>query len=741
MNNYTIEENTAIQKAYENMLADIKPHVNDKGQLQLIQEAYTYALEKYDGKHLVSGKAYLFHLIDLARIAVIEVGLGYVSVICAFLHGITYKRGVQLQEIESRFGKIVAIIIDGFDKVSDIETEKIAYNSDSFRVLFLSLIEDMRVVLLKVVHRLYDIRNQDDINTGRLKRYVHEIKHLYIPTVHRLGLYAIKAEFEEKVMLYENPVAYREIGSKIKASQEKQRQTAEAFLEPIIKGLDAERERSKKGDKYKFSYAIKWRLKSIPSIYAKMKAQNVPFEQVYDLYAARIILDCSLKDEKECCWLVYSVITNLYEPNLNRLRDWITIPKASGYESLHCTVNFDGKRWFEIQIRTERMDNIAEKGQAAHYIYKSKDSKPDSEAWLLKVREILENPQQMLFQSSYHNTYKSDKIFIFTPQGDLKQLPIGSTVLDFAYEIHSKLGDTCNGARVNGRVVPIRYVLNNGDRVEIITSKKQSPRTDWLNFVTTDKAKNKIRRFLKEEEMREAGVGKGTLQRRLKNWKLPDNEEIITMLVKEYKLENSLQLYNKIALEEIELSDIKKFLTEELAEKDEKPEKQDKEVVETFQKSNVEAGDECLSIGEDISNVNYKLAKCCNPIPGEPVFGFVTTEGNMTIHRINCPNAKSLRERYGYRIIKVKWNGMEDGMPCATIRIMGEDVMGLLGKITKVISDDLKVNMKHIALNSYKEGLFDGKIVVQVLDMETLDHLMVKLKAIEGVTEVIRLDD
>ena len=328
----------------------------------------------------------------------------------------------------------------------------------------------------------------------------------------------------------------------------------------------------------------------------------------------------------------------------------------------------------------------------------------------------------MLFQSSYHNTYKSDKIFIFTPQGDLKQLPIGSTMLDFAYEIHSKLGDTCNGARINGRVVPIRYVLNNGDRVEIITSKKQSPRTDWLNFVTTDKAKNKIRRFLKEEEMREAGVGKGTLQRRLKNWKLPDNEEIITMLVKEYKLENSLQLYNKIALEEIELSDIKKFLTEELAEKDEKPEKQDKEVVETFQKSNVEAGDECLSIGEDISNVNYKLAKCCNPIPGEPVFGFVTTEGNMTIHRINCPNAKSLRERYGYRIIKVKWNGMEDGMPCAIIRIMGEDVMGLLGKITKVISDDLKVNMKHIALNSYKEGLFDGKIVVQVLDMETLDR-------------------
>ncbi len=472
MNNYTIEEITAIQKAYESMLADIKPHVNDEGQLQLIQEAYAYALEKYDGKYMVSGKAYLFHLIDLARIAVIEVGLGYVSVICAFLHGITYKRGVQLQEIESRFGKIVAVIIDGFDKVSDIETEKVAYNSDSFRVLFLSLIEDMRVVLLKVVHRLYDIRNQDDIDTDRLKRYVHEIKHLYIPTVHRLGLYAIKAEFEEKVMLYENPVAYREIESKIKASQEKQRQTAEAFLEPIIKGLDAERERSKKGDKYKFSYTIKWRLKSIPSIYAKMKAQNVPFEQVYDLYAARIILDCSLKDEKECCWLVYSVITNLYEPNLNRLRDWITIPKASGYESLHCTVNFDGKRWFEIQIRTERMDNIAEKGQAAHYIYKSKDSKPDSEAWLLKVREILENPQQMLFQSSYHNTYKSDKIFIFTPQGDLKQLPIGSTVLDFAYEIHSKLGDTCNGARVNGRVVPIRYVLNNGDRVEIITSKK-----------------------------------------------------------------------------------------------------------------------------------------------------------------------------------------------------------------------------------------------------------------------------
>lgn len=735
---YSIEQIAQIEEAYRKMLADISPHVNDPAQLSVIDDAYRYCLEHYDGKHMVSGKAYMFHLIDMARIAVVEVGLGYMSVAASFLHGITYKEGVDIKEIESRFGKTIATILMGFDKISALKTEKVAYNSDNFRILFLSLVEDMRSVLLKVVHRIYDVRNQSDVDADRLGKYFHEIKYIYIPIVHRLGLYKIKAELEEKLMLYEDPEVFHELQHKIEATKEARQQTVDSFLAPIIRELDVESRARRKSGKCKFDYEIKWRMKSIPSIYAKMKAKNVPFEEVYDLLAARVIIRCALKDEIECCWGVYSVITNLYEPNPDRLRDWITHPKASGYESLHTTVKYDDKMWFEVQIRTTRMDEVAETGQAAHYLYKGE--KATSEEWLLNVREVLENPGLVSFENSYKKIYQSDKIFIFTPEGDLKMLPEGSTVLDFAYEVHTTVGETCNGAKVNGRVVPIRQPLTNGDKVEIITSKKQSPRADWLNFVVTDKAKNKIRRYLKEQELKEAELGKGMLQRRLKNWKFPVTEEVVEMLVKEFKLENSLQLYHQIATEKIDLADVKKYLSEKFEEHPEKSEKITPEVIEANAKGHA-AEDECLSIGEDIDNVNYKLAKCCNPIPGDKVFGFVTNDGNITLHRVNCPNAQSLQQRYGYRIINVKWNGIESGISQATIHVKGRDVMGLLGKITKVISEDLEVNMKNIAFNSDKEGYFDGKIVLQVPDIEILERLMEKLRAIEGIVEVVRIDE
>ena len=522
---YSIEQIAQIEEAYRKMLADISPHVNDPAQLAVIEDAYRYCLEHYDGKYMVSGKAYMFHLIDMARIAVVEVGLGYMSVAASFLHGITYKEGVDIKEIESRFGKTIATILMGFDKISALKTEKVAYNSDNFRILFLSLVEDMRSVLLKVVHRIYDVRNQSDVDADRLGKYFHEIKYIYIPIVHRLGLYKVKAELEEKLMLYEDPEVFHELQHKIEATKEARQQTVDSFLAPIIRELDVESRARRKSGKCKFDYEIKWRMKSIPSIYAKMKAKNVPFEEVYDLLAARVIIRCALKDEIECCWGVYSVITNLYEPNPDRLRDWITHPKASGYESLHTTVKYDDKMWFEVQIRTTRMDEVAETGQAAHYLYKGE--KATSEEWLLNVREVLENPGLVSFENSYKKIYQSDKIFIFTPEGDLKMLPEGSTVLDFAYEVHTTVGETCNGAKVNGRVVPIRQPLTNGDKVEIITSKKQSPRADWLNFVVTDKAKNKIRRYLKEQELKEAELGKGMLQRRLKNWKFPVTEEVV----------------------------------------------------------------------------------------------------------------------------------------------------------------------------------------------------------------------
>lgn len=734
---YTPQEITAIQKAYETMLDDIKPFVSVPEQLALIDKAYRFCLEKYDGRRLASGRAYMFHLIEMGRIAVLEVGLGYISVTAAFLHGIDYKADVSFAELEKQFGKSVAVILEDFSEISKLDTEKVAYNSESFQVMFLSVVDDMRSVLLKVVHRVYDVRNQDDVDPDRLARYFHEIKYIYIPILHRLGLYKLKAELEEKLMLYENPEMFNEIKAKIEATQEARKHTAERFLAPIVEGLDNERERTKKGNKYKFSYTLKWRLKSIPSIYAKMRAQNVPFEEVYDLMAARVIIDCALKDEQECCWSVYSVITNIYEPMPERLRDWITKPKASGYESLHTTVKCDDKLWFEVQIRTTRMDEIAETGQAAHYLYKGE--RQNDEDWLLNVRQVLENPSMVSLENSYKKQHQSDKIFIFTPEGDLKQLPIGSTVLDFAYEVHTRVGETCNGARVNGRMVPIRHPLSNGDRVQIITSKKQSPRADWLNVVVTEKAKNKIRRYLKEQELKESEMGKGMLQRRLKNWKLPFSETVVDMLVKEYKLENSLQLYHQIATEKIDIANVKHFLDAKFGES-EKAEKTVPEQIESSKKEQSTEMEESLSIGEDISNVTYKLAKCCNPIPGDRVFGFVTSDGTISIHRINCPNAKSMQQRYGYRIIKVKWNGIENDGSQATIRIYGRDVMGLLGKITKVISEDLQVNMRNIAFNSDKEGFFEGRIVLQIADLESLELLMEKIKSIEGIVEVVRID-
>ena len=738
MAGYTSLELLAIQQAYEAMLDDIHPFVNAPQHLALIDKAYRYCLEKYDGRYMVSGKAYMFHLIEMARIAVLEVGLGYISVVAAFLHGIDYKENVSIKELEKEFGKTVAIILEDFSEISSLDTEKVAYNSDTFQVMFLSLIDDMRSVLLKIVHRVYDVRNPNDVDPDRLGKYYHEIKYIYIPIVHRLGLYKLKAELEEQLMLYENPEVFHEIEAKIAATQEARKQTAEDFIARISESIDAERERTKKNGKYKFSYTVKWRLKSIPSIYAKMRAQNVPFEEVYDLMAARVIIDCALKDEQECCWSVYSAITNLYDPMPERLRDWITKPKASGYESLHTTVKYDDKLWFEVQIRTIRMDDIAETGQAAHYLYKGE--KQSSEEWLLHVREVLENPSQVSFENSYRKIHQSDKIFIFTPEGDLKQLPVGSTVLDFAYEVHTRVGETCNGARVNGRMVPIRHELKNGDKVEIITSKKQSPRPDWLNAVITEKAKNKIRRYLKEQELKESELGKGMLQRRLKNWKLPFSETVVDMLVKEYKLENSLQLYHQISTEKIDITDVKRFLTSKFGENAEKTEKTVPEQIETSKKETLNDAEESLSIGEDIGNVTYKLAKCCNPIPGDRVFGFVTNDGTLSIHRVNCPNAKGMQQRYGYRIIKVKWTGMEGNSSQATIRIYGRDVMGLLGKITKVISEDLEVNMKNIVFNSDKEGYFEGRIVLQINDVEALEQLITKIKAIDGIMEVVRID-
>ncbi|HOI33381.1 MAG TPA: TGS domain-containing protein, partial [Bacteroidales bacterium] len=492
-----------------------------------------------------------------------------------------------------------------------------------------------------------------------------------------------------------------------------------------------------------FDCNIKWRTKSISSIYAKMKAQNVEFEQVYDIFAIRIITKSPIKKEKEDCWRIYSIVTDIYPPNPKRLRDWITTPKASGYESLHTTVQMTDGKWVEVQIRTERMDQIAEKGQAAHWQYKDSSGKMDTEEWLNQVRDILENPDQINFDYSYRNSnkYQSDKIFIFTPNGDLKQLPKGSTVLDFAYEVHTQVGSSCNGARVNNRIVPIRHELQNGDRVEVMTSKKQCPKTDWLNFVVTDRARSKIKRYLREEELKEAEIGKAMLFRKLKNWKIANFDEVVNKLVKQYKTASSIELYHGIATDTIDLIGLKKFLHEEIT----LPSKAINEPQENLPDENKKQEtsrqkDDYLVIDETLSNVNYRLAKCCNPIPGDNVFGFVTIGGGITIHRLGCPNSRRLKENYPYRLMQVRWKESIDSSGFQTaLRISGKDTLGLVGEITKVISSDMKVNMRSISFDT-RDGRFDGRLVLQIKDTDHLEQLIYRLGKISGIERVQRVD-
>ena len=723
-------EKEQIEQAYQELIKHLPPNLNGE-KLKLVREAYDLAADVYQDVRMKSGKHYMLHLTELAIIAVKELGLSTSTVVAAFLHGINNRTSISLQQIEASFGSNVSVIVDGFNRVSSIQTERLSFQSDNFRKLFLSLIDDIRVVLLKIGHRLYDLRHPEDVDDEKIELFYHEVKHLYIPIAHRLGLYMIKAEFEERVMRYEFPEIFYEISEKIAASKAKQDVLMQEFITPIQRELIAQR----------FDCNFKWRTKSIPSIYAKMKAQNVDFEQVYDIFAIRIICNSKIKKEKEDCWRIYSVVTDLYQPNPKRLRDWITTPKASGYESLHTTVKMSDGKWVEVQIRSQRMDDIAEKGQAAHWQYKGAERKKDAEDWLNQVRDILENPDQINFDFSYRNSnkYQSDKMFIFTPNGDLKQLPKGATVLDFAYEVHTAVGSSCNGARVNNRIVPIRHELQNGDRVEIMTSKKQMPKADWLSFVITDRAKSKIKRHLKEEELQEAEIGKDILLRKLKNWRVQNVDEAINKLVKHYKTKTSIELYHAVATDKIELRAVKKLLLqEENIEKETVVE--NVEALPNKKHENFEGRDDYLIIDNSLSNVNYRLAKCCNPIPGDQVFGFVTIGSGITIHRLSCPNAKRLKEKYSYRVLPVKWKESIDSPSFqSALRIGGMDTLGLVGEITKVVSDDMKVNMRSITFDT-RDGRFEGRLVLQIKDTNHLEQLIHKIGKIQGVEKVQRLD-
>ena len=718
-----------VQMKFEELLKSSNYNFSDK-EIENLKEALHIATEiSCDDTDLPDYSKVIYNL-EIGIIAMKEIGLGPVSVICSLLHNTLFQKQYSCEFIGDKFGEHVVDILKGFRSISEMSTERVSFQSDRFRTMFLSVVDDIRVILIRLAHRLQDMRHISDLGDKRDK-FVDEVKHLYSPIAHRLGLYRVKAEFEEMVMKYEQPDIYYNIANKIKETKSKREVYIREFIDPI------EKELIKNG----FDFDIKWRTKSVPSIWSKMLRQNVPFEEVYDLFAIRIIINTKLKNEKEDCWKVYSHVTNIYAPNPKRLRDWISTPKASGYESLHTTVVGPGKKCIEVQIRTARMDDDAEKGRAAHWQYKGIMRKKDTEDWLSQVRDILENPDQINIDDSYKTSkeHKNRNVFVFTPKGDLKQLPGGSTVLDFAFGIHSDVGASCKGARINDKVVPIRYVLQNGDKVNIITSKKQKPKLDWLSFVTTDKAKTRIKRQLKEEKYIEADTGKSLLLRKLKNWKIKSNEDIINFLVKHYKLEAAIDLYYLIATEKIELQGLKKLLQDftesETVGKTREGEAKIEEYTEVITEE--EKGD-TLYIGNSLKNIDYRMAKCCNPIPGDKVFGFITTTGGITVHRVKCPNAPRLKAKYPYRIMEVKWTAESEGVfSNANLRITGRDELGIVGAITKVITDDLRVNMRSVSFQTSGKK-FVGKVSVSIKDHDHLLQLIAKLTKVKGVEKVVR---
>lgn len=723
MAGYTEKELKIIDTAYKIFVRSISK-VMDTEQIGFIDKAYRLALEKYDGRKTISGGLFVLSLIEMADIAANEVGLRSKTVVGIFLHRIIRESDVSIDYIRENFGERTALIVEGYDKISDIQINTVSFQSEQFRKLYLSLIDDIRVVLIKIIHRLYDMRHREDADAKLFKLYLKEVKYLCIPIVHRLGLYEIKKELEEKVMIYENPVEFEEIKNKIRVSSTEQEKLMENFLSPIRKALDDEH----------IDYHIKWRTKSIPSIYEKMRSNNLPFEQIFDIFAVRIIIKNSKRnEEKTDCWRVYSIVTNIYQPNPKRLRDWITSPKVSGYESLHTTVRAN-KNWIEVQIRTERMDEIAEKGSAAHWQYKGKNNKQTTDEWLNQVREILESPEYGKLDDRLSNSCKSDKIYVFTPNGDLKQLPVGATVLDFAFDIHTQVGSQCSGANVNGKLQPIRYVLNSGDKVEILTNKKQVPKSDWLSVVTTEKAKNKIKRYLKDQEMKEAEIGSALFYRRLKNWKIPYTDKLLNIILKEYNLSSGIEFYHQIATEQIDVIRLKEFILSLDDNKDNRLERNETETVKERQ-SEDKIGE--VSIGNNLNDLAFKVAKCCNPIPGDNVIGFISINGGVTLHRTDCNNVKALKKNFPYRIVDVKWHKEDSGFSEVTINIVANNELGLLGLVSNVIKD-LHINILNANFDT-KGSRSVAKLVLQVNNTNLLEQLLRKLKSIQGVLEVRRV--
>ncbi|MGJ1204525.1 RelA/SpoT family protein [Sphingobacterium lactis] len=731
MEEYVIDieaENKEIRKRYRALLRACKPTLQ-KGDKQQIRKAFDLALESHKDMRRKSGEPYIYHPIAVAQIAAEEIGLGTTSIVCALLHDVVEDTSVTLQDIEEQFGKKVVRIIDGLTKISGIFDPNSSMQAENFRKMLLTLADDVRVILIKLADRLHNMRTMEFMARHKQLKIASETSYLYAPLAHRLGLYAIKSELEDLSMKFTDPDTYKFIAKKLNEKKAEREKFIVDFVTPIQEILADEG----------IQASVFGRPKSIHSIWNKMRKKSIPFEEVYDLFAIRIIIDTDDEKEKTECWKVYSIVTDLYRPNPDRLRDWISSPKANGYESLHTTVMGPRGQWVEVQIRTRRMNEIAEKGFAAHWKYKESNSDNGLDQWIQKVRDILSNPESnaMDFVDDFKMNLFSDEIFIFTPKGTLVQLPNGATALDFAFEIHTDIGATCIGAKVNHKLVPLSHELQNGDQVEIITSSKQTPKEDWLNFVVTAKAKSKIKSSLKEEKRKVAEDGKEILERKLKSLKITYNTENINKISNFFKYPSSQELFYNVAKGTIDIKNLRDFVANERSEDANQNQFQShiNGLVEKINKK-----DDTILIGDDFQKVDYTLAPCCNPIPGDDIFGFLTVNDGIKIHRTSCPNASKLMANYGYRILKAKWASLHNNVAFLTgLKIVGIDDVGLVNKITTIISQDFKVNIRSLSISS-NEGIFDGDIMVFVNDTAQLDSLIKHLKQIPGITGVTRYE-
>jgi GTP pyrophosphokinase len=731
------QEKKEILRKYRALLRVIKPKLKP-GDRELVRQAFEMAAEAHKTMRRKSGEPYILHPIAVAMICVEEIGLGVRSTICALLHDTVEDTEISLEDVQREFGNEIARIVDGLTKISGVIDASSSQQAENFKKILLTLTDDPRVILIKLADRLHNMRTLDSMKREKQLKIASETVWVYAPLAHRMGLYAMKTELEDLSMKYMEPDAYREIAKRLSETRRERSRYINEFIRPLKEKLELAG----------LQFEIYGRPKSIHSIWNKIKKKGVSFEEVYDLFAIRVILDSEPQNEKADCWKVYSIITSEYQPSPERLRDWLSRPKSNGYEALHTTVMGPQGKWVEVQVRSRRMNEIAEKGLAAHFKYKegtSGSSEDRFEKWFLQIRDVIgtQDTDSVDFLNDFKTSFLAEEIYVYTPKGDVKMLPQGSSALDFAFAIHTAVGAKTIGAKVNHKLVPISHKLRSGDQIEIITSNKQKPSEDWLNHVVTAKAKSRIKDSLKEEKWKVAEDGKYHLQKKLEGMKAAYSNYNTELLTNFYKQPSSLDLFYNIAVKVIDLKELKEFTVH--GDKLELP-KPVKPLVEhkVFEpdpfRNNVPSKEtELIIFGESGDNFKYTLANCCKPIPGDDVFGFITATEGLKIHRTNCPNAARLLANYGHRVIKTKWAKNKDIAFLTGIRIVGIDDVGVINKITNVISGELRININALTIESH-DGLFEGNIKVYVHDKEELEELVVRLKELKGIESVDRFE-